>query len=174
MYHRLLVALEGNDRDPAVVRHAQRLAAHTGAQLTLLRVVAVADDGGGGLGLQFQTEVGSNGWRRRQAAQTALAHLERELAQAGPAVDTALLVSPRPEGEAIVAYAAEHGCDLIIMARDPRPWLQRCLRRAHDDDVLRKATVPTLFVGAPAQRAPVPRPAPQAHPLLAILGGGEL
>jgi len=56
MYHRILIALQGKETDQAVVNHVKDLAAHTGAELVLLRVIGVADDGGGGLGKQFQLE----------------------------------------------------------------------------------------------------------------------
>jgi hypothetical protein len=71
MYHRILIALQGKETDQAVVNHVKDLAAHTGAELVLLRVIGVADDGGGGLGKQFQLETGSNGWRRKRAAEEA-------------------------------------------------------------------------------------------------------
>jgi hypothetical protein len=61
MYQRILIVLEGRGTDEAVLAHARALAVQTGAQVTLLRVIAVADDGGGGLGKQFQLEVGSSG-----------------------------------------------------------------------------------------------------------------
>ena len=68
IYQRILAALEGKKTVEVVVAHVQRLAAPTNAVVTLLQVIAVADDGGGGLGRQFQLEVGSSGWRRKNQA----------------------------------------------------------------------------------------------------------
>ena len=174
MYQRILIVLEGRGTDEAVLAHARALAAQMGAQVTLLRVIAVADDGGGGLGKQFQLEVGSSGWRRRNEAEAYLSESERWLQQRGLPVETALVIGTRSEGEEIVGYAAEKGADLIVMASDSRPWYRRLLRSAQDDDVLRRATVPTLFVHDGRREAPARRAAPEAHPMMAVLGSAEL
>lgn len=60
------------------------------------------------------------------------------------------------------------------MMSDSRPWYQRLLRSGQDDDVLRKATVPTLFVGDGMRQAPATRTAPKANPVMAVLGNAEL
>jgi nucleotide-binding universal stress UspA family protein len=174
MYQKILIVLEGRAADAAVLAHARALATQMGAQVTLLRVIAVADDGGGGLGKQFQLEVGSSGWRRMNEAETYLSGLEWRLRQKGLPVEMALVIGTRSEGEEIVAYAAENGQDLIVMASDPRPWYKRLLRSAQDDDVLRRATVPTLFVNDGSREAPAKRTAPEAHPVMAVLGSAEL
>jgi nucleotide-binding universal stress UspA family protein len=174
MYPRILIALRGNEGDQALLDHVRRLAAQTRAQITLLCVIGVADAGGGGLGKQFQLEVGSSGWRRQNEAETYLSQLEGQLRQAGLAVEADLVIGTRSEGDEIVEYAAEHGFDLIAMPSDSRPWYRRLLRGAQDDDVLRKATVPTLFVGDGPRKAPARRTAPRANPAMAILGNAEL
>jgi nucleotide-binding universal stress UspA family protein len=174
MYQRILVALRGEEKDRALLDHVRRLAAQSDTRVALLRIVGVADDGGGSLGQQFQLEVGSSGWRRRNEAQANLARLEGQLHRAGLAVETVLVIGTRSDGDEIVGYAAANGHDLIAMASDPRSWYQRLLRPAQDDDVLRKATVPTLFVGDGTRRAPATRAAPQANAVMAILGNAEL
>jgi nucleotide-binding universal stress UspA family protein len=174
MYRKILVALEGDKRDRAVLEHVQQLAARMEAQVTLLRVIPIADDGGGGLGKQFQLEPGSSGWRRQNEAKTYLSQLEDQLQRAGLPVEQALVIGTRSEGDEIVAYAAANGHDLIAMAADPRPWYKRLLRTAQDDDVLRKASVPTLFVGNGNRGVPATRTAPQANTVMAVLGSAEL
>ncbi len=174
MYQKILIALEGKDSDETTALHAQRLAALTGALVTLLRVVCVADDGGGGLGRQFQLETGSSGWRRTREAEASLSRLQHRLQRAGVDAHTELVIGTCSEGDEIVAYAAESGCDLIIMARDARPWYMRWLQSAQDDDVLQKASVPTLFVGSRARKPQARRVAPEAHPAMAFLGNAEL
>ncbi len=174
MYRRVLIALEGNERDQAVLNHVRRLAGQNQARVTLLRIVGVADDGAGGLGKQFQLELGSSGWRRTNEAETYLSQVESQLREAGLSVETELVIGTRSEADEIVAYAAANGHDLIAMTSDPRPWYRRLLRSAQDDDVLRKATVPTLFIGDGTRRAPVTRNAPQVNPVMAILGSAEL
>jgi nucleotide-binding universal stress UspA family protein len=174
MYRRILIALEGKETDQAVLAHVQQLASWMKAQLTLLRVIAVADDGGGGLGKQFQLEVGSSGWRRKNEAEAYLSQLERRLLTEGLSVETALVIGTQSEGDEIVAYAAGNGFDLIAMASDPRPWYRRLFGNSQDDDVLRKATVPTLFVSDGTRKAPVRRATPKANPLMAVLGSADL
>jgi nucleotide-binding universal stress UspA family protein len=174
MYQRILVVLRGNGTDQAMLDHIRRLAAQTSAQVTLLRVIGIAEGGGGGLGKQFQTEVGSSGWRRRNEAEAYLSQLEGQVERAGLSVETSLVISTRSEADEIVSYAVEHGFDLLAMPSDSRPWYRRLLRSAQDDDVLRKATVPTLFVGDGTRQAPATRTAPRANPVMAALGNAEL
>lgn len=174
MYQRILIALEGKETDEAVVAHIKALATQMKAEVTLLRVIAVADDGGGGLGRQFQTEIGSSGWRRRNQAELDLSQLERSLSLGGLRVETALVVSTQSEANEIVHYAAEHGHDLIAMAADGRPWYRHWIGGSPASGVLRKATVPTLFVSDGARRAPDARTAPESNQIMAILGSADL
>lgn len=174
MYQKILIALEGKESDEAVLTHVQRLATQMKAQVTLLRVITVADDGGGGLGKQFQLEVGSSGWRRKNEAERTLSQWACRLGQESLQVETALAIATRSEGEEIVAYAARHGFDLIAMASDTRPWYQRLLRTAQDDDVLRKATVPTLFIHDDTHKSPATQPTPKMNPVMAVLGSADL
>jgi hypothetical protein len=66
MYGRILIALEGKETDKTVVTHVERLAGQMHPEVTLLRAITVADDDGGTrVARQWQLEVGSNGWRRK-------------------------------------------------------------------------------------------------------------
>jgi nucleotide-binding universal stress UspA family protein len=152
MYRHILIALEGKPTDEAVVTHAIGLARELTAKITLLRVVTVAADGPGGLGKQFQTEPGSNGWRRKGEAEELLAQLEKRLLLSGLAVDSALIIGDRSEADEIVAFADEQEHDLIVMAADGRPWLQRAVFGSPAQGVQRKASTPTLFVGDGSRR----------------------
>ncbi len=174
MVQRILIALEGKETDEALVSHTRPLAVQTGAEVTLLRVITVADDGGGGLGRQFQTEIGSSGWRRTNQAEVDLSKLERYLSMEGLRVGTALVVSTRSEADEIVHYAAEHGHDLIAIAADGRPWYKRWIGDGPASGVLRKATVPTLLVSDGTRRAPEAHTAPEANKVMAILGSADL
>jgi nucleotide-binding universal stress UspA family protein len=174
LYRRILIALEGKETDQAILDHVQRLAAQTGAHLTLLRVIGIADDGGGGLGRQFQLEVGSSGWQRWNEAGAYLSHLKSRLWRAGLSVETALVVGTRSEGDEIVAFAAANGHDLIAMASDARSWVRRWIGGSPANQVLRKATVPTLFVGDGRPPEPVAQPEPSMNPMMAALGNADL
>jgi nucleotide-binding universal stress UspA family protein len=174
MYQRILIVLSGKKADQALLDHVRRLATQIDAQITLLRFIGIADDGGGGLGKQFQLEIGSSGWRRKNEAEAYLSQIQRQLRQGGTPAETTLLIGTRSEGDEIVSYAAAHAFDLIAMLSDSRPWYRRLLCSAQDDDVLRKATVPTLFVGDGGRPTPVTHAAPAANPVMAVLGSGEL
>jgi nucleotide-binding universal stress UspA family protein len=174
MYRRILIVLEGKETDRAVLAHVQQLASRMKAQVTLLRVIGVADDGGGGLGKQFQLEVGSSGWRRTSEAEAYLSQWEGKLLAEGLSVETTMVISTQSEGDEIVTYAAENGFDLIAMASDSRPWYKRLFRTSQDDDVLRKATVPTLFAGDGTRKAPVTQPPLKMNQVMAILGSADL
>jgi nucleotide-binding universal stress UspA family protein len=174
MYRRILAALEGKETDGAVAAHARALAKSMKAQVTLLRVIAVADDGGGGLGRQFQLEVGSSGWRRKNQAEVHLCRLERRLGLEGLCVEMALVIGTRSEADEIVGYAVENNCDLIAMASDSRPWYRRWIGGSPANGVYRKATVPTLFVSDGTRRVPVTHAAPETNKMMAIFGSAEL
>jgi nucleotide-binding universal stress UspA family protein len=174
MYQRILIALEGKQTDHAMLCHVQQLASRTKATVSLLRVIAVADDGGGGLGRRLQLEVGSSGWRRKKEAALHLSRCAWWLRQSGLPVETAVVVGAGSEGDEIVDYAAENGFDLIVMTSDSRPWYQRLLGPAQDDDVLRKVTVPTLFVNDGTRKPQAPYGQPKPNQVMAVLGDGEL
>jgi len=173
VYRRILVVLQEREGDEAVLDHVQGLAAQMQAQIILLRVIGIADDDGG-LGHQWQLEVGSSGWRRKKQAADHLSALERALGQTGLGVQTAVVIGTRSEADEIVSYAAEQGCDLIAMAGDPQPWYLRWLGHSPAAGVQQKATVPTLFVGTGPRKAPVRRVVPKANRWMALLGEPEL
>jgi nucleotide-binding universal stress UspA family protein len=171
MYQKILIALEGKETDEAVLTHVKTLAARIKSGVTLLRVITVADDGGDGMGYQWQLEVGSSGWQRKNQAETCLSQLERRLRQERLRVETALVIGSRSEADEIVSYAAGNNCDLLAMASDSRPWYRRWVSGSPANDVQRKATVPTLFIGDGTRTAPVARTVPKANTMMALFGG---
>jgi len=134
----------------------------------------VADDGGGGLGKQFQLEPGSSGWRRKAQAAAYLSEQSLPLRRDGLHVETALVIGTRSDADEIVAYAVRQGHDLIAMASGSGTWYKRWIGADTADGVRRKSTVPTLFVGDGAQQAPLTQQAPQQHPVMAVLGSAHL
>jgi nucleotide-binding universal stress UspA family protein len=174
MYRKILVPLTGKDADQAVLAHVKVLAAGMGASLTLLQVITIADDDGGGLGQQFQLEIGSSGWRRKKRAEEILPQLADALRHEGLPVQTAVVISTLSEADEITRFASQHDFDLIAMAADTRPWYRRWIGGSPVDGVLRRATVPTLLIGNGAQRAPAERVAPEANPVMALLGSATL
>jgi nucleotide-binding universal stress UspA family protein len=174
MYQKILIALGGKEIDGAVLTHVKRLATQIKSGVTLLRVITIADDGGGGLGRQFQLEIGSSGWKRKNQAETYLPQLERRLRLEGLCVETALVIGSRSEADEIVSYAAENDCDLIAMASDSRPWYTRWIGGSPANGVQRKATVPTLFISDGNRKAPVAHTAPKVNTMMAIFGSADL
>lgn len=175
MYQHILVAIEGRSTDQAAVEHAAALARQSSARITLLWVVPVAKDDGGGLGRQFQIELGSSGWRRKNLGEKTLAALKKQLALGGLAAETALVVGDRSHADEIVAFSNEGDFDLIVMAADDRSWLYRTWFGCPADGVQRKATVPTLFVSDGTRRAHVASRQEQlSNPVMDIFGNPGL
>lgn len=170
MYQKILIPLQDKKSDESVLVYAEKLATQIEATLTLLRVIAIADDGGESLGRQFQLEVGSSGWRRKNRAEKSLARLERQLRAQGLAVDTALVIGSRSEEDEIVSYASEHSYDLILMSRETYPWYVRWIKGNLVGGVLSKSNVPTLFVGEGRLPVKVARQEPEANKVMAFLG----
>jgi nucleotide-binding universal stress UspA family protein len=141
----------------------------------VLRVITIAnDDDPTGMARQFQLEVGSSGWRRKNRATAYLAQLEHQLREDGLLVETALVIGDQSEADEIVSYAAEHDCDLIVMANDSRPWYRRWVRPSPVDGVRRKATVPTLFVVGGNRKLSTPRTPPKANQAMEMFGTPSL
>jgi nucleotide-binding universal stress UspA family protein len=174
MIRRIVAVVEGKATDQRVVDQVGDLARQMRAQVTLLRVVAVAHDEGGGLGLQFQLEIGSSGWRRMQQANRFLPVYAQQLAQLGCVVETEVLIGSRSEADEIVGYAARNGLDLIVLAADPRPWYRRILGSSPVHGVLRNATVPVLTIDAGSRSTPAKRAVPQAPKIMNVLGSADI
>jgi nucleotide-binding universal stress UspA family protein len=174
VYRKIVVALQEKGTDEAIVAHVQSLAALHGARVTLLRVIAIGDDGGDGLGHLLQTEIGSSGWRRKEQAGAYLAQLERRLRLQGCRVETAVVTGTHSEADAIVRFADESGCDLVAMPSDARPWFLRALKGNTASRVQRKATVPTLFVHNGLRKATRDSTVANPHPMVAAFSGAGL
>jgi nucleotide-binding universal stress UspA family protein len=174
MYRTILIGLEGKKTDDNLVAHVERLAVQMRAEVILLRVITVAHDEAGGLGIQFQTEIGSNGWRRLNEAKALLPRLERRLRDAGVCVETGLVIGTRCEADEIIHFAAVNGCDLIAMASDARPWYRRWVGGSAADGVMRRSWIPVLFVGDEHRPAPEEETTPEAPKIMEVFGSAHL
>jgi nucleotide-binding universal stress UspA family protein len=174
MARKMLVVLGGKKTDEAVVTHVEELAQLTKGEVTLLRVITVAHDEAGGLGLQLQLEIGSSGWWRMKQAREFLPGFEQRLRRAGCVVETALAISTRSEADEIISYAAGNGYDLVVLASDPRPWYKRWIGGSLAHAMLRKATVPVLFIGDGTRTAPTEEQVPQGPKIMQLFGGADL
>lgn len=174
MYRKVLVAITDKELDAHLIAHAKMLAEETGASLTLLRVITIADDGSAGFGRQFQLEIGSSGWRRKRQAEALLPQLAGALRYEGLAVESAVVTSTLTEAEEIVRFASVHGFDLIVMAYDKRPWYRRWISSSPADGILRRAALPTLLVGDVGGDLPAESAPPELNPVMALLGSATL
>jgi nucleotide-binding universal stress UspA family protein len=146
MYKRILVPLEESGISEAHVQHASVLAASVGAEVILLRVITVVpvDDY---FMKRIQIEEGSRGAQKKAAAEDYVARLEEQLRDQEVAVRPAVIVSDKAEDEAIVEYAIESGCDLIVLPNQRRSLVSRWLKGNVAAKVQRRSPVPVLLVG---------------------------
>lgn len=146
MYQKILVPLEpAGSRDH--LDHACRLAERLGSELVILRVVQVmaSDDQ---FFKQIQVEVGSAGARAKAAAETQLAAIEDELRARSLNAYGTVVVSDKSEADAIVAYAEDEDCDLIVVTSYRQSALSRWFLGSLADKVRQRSSVPVLYVAA--------------------------
>jgi nucleotide-binding universal stress UspA family protein len=130
------VALDGSAGAEAALLPAAALAAGDEAVITLVRVIA------------------GSGEPLKQARAEAKSYLERLLQhqrQSGGKVQTAVLLADSA-ADAILAYVADEGIELIALTTRRRGWAARTLFGSVADAVIHKATVPVLVCHAPSER----------------------
>lgn len=145
MYRQILVPLEGAAGPTAHLQHAADLAVEEGAQLTVLRVITVVPSDEYVL-KRIQIEEGSMGAKSKAAAKEYVDGLEAELQDRGVDARGVVIVSDQPEDEAIVAYAAEIGSDLIVLPNQRRSLFSRWLQGNVTTKVERRSDIPVLMV----------------------------
>jgi len=155
MFSRILVPVDFTDLTPRPLRLAVGLAAAgRGSRVTLL---AVVDDSFPNPDiLSFQLP-----WAdyHRHLRDEARARLERLRAEAGGGADVEVCVIRGHPARAIVAFAHEERCDLIVMATHGTRGFQHALLGSVTDKVIRQVSCPVLVVrlhepGDPPQPAP--------------------
>ena len=133
-FRRVLVALDGSAGAEAALLPATALA-HQQAVITLVRVIA------------------GSGEPLKQARAEAKSYLERLLPhrrQSEGQVQSAVLLSDSA-ADAILAYVADEGIELIALTTRRRGWAGRALFGSVADAVLHKAAVPVLVCHAPSE-----------------------
>ncbi|MDH7488553.1 MAG: universal stress protein [Anaerolineae bacterium] len=149
MYRKILLPFDTGGVPETVARHVIALAAAHGAALSGLRVIPVVSSGEAFFD-KIQVELGSRGAKLREEAESEFNRLARLGQEAGIAFSGEVVFTEKPEAEAIVTYAAEHDCDLIVLPTRPRTALSRWLMGNVEDKVRRRSRVPVLFVPAAA------------------------
>lgn len=171
MYRKILVVLQGKHGDAVAAHHAVDLALTFQAELTLLRVITIMGNGPKALGTQFQTEIGSSGWRRKKAAVQQLGSIQADLQSRAVPIETAIVVGDRSHADEILIFADQGNYDLILMVSDGHSWLKCLLSDCPANGVQRKSNIPVLFVrdGKPQAR-PSRRVIQKEHQVLALFG----
>lgn len=149
MYHRILLPFDVGGVPDGVAQHVVSLAAAHGAVVLGLRVIPVVTSGEAFFD-KIQVEPGSRGARLRDEAQAEFSRLASLGKDAGVTFSGDVLFTEKAEAEAIVTYATENGCDLIVMPTRQRTALSRWLMGNVEDKVRRRSPVPVLFVPAAA------------------------
>ena len=146
MYQRILIATDGSALSRKAVDSGIEMAALSGAQIIVLKVVAryPVSYFEGGIALPNDN----------------VAAIEKQWAEAALAVVTAVKVKSEARGikakaitqtsdlvaESIVAAAKKHKCDLIVMASHGRRGLKRVLMGSETMHVLTHSHVPVLVL----------------------------
>jgi nucleotide-binding universal stress UspA family protein len=165
MYKKILVPLDGSKLAECALPHVEILAKGGDTEEVILVSVTERVQSYRASGNASQS-VGSSmaGWgeismppgqrlvpeafgKKEKQAQRYLDRIAKKLAAKGLNVSTEVLLW-KP-AEAIVGYAKESGCDLIVMASHGRSGLSRWAYGSVADKVLRSSCIPVLMVRAP-------------------------
>ncbi len=150
MYKKILVPLSGTKNDEAMLKHVLELAKLAGASVMLIMMhrVIKSDDP---FMEKIQMEVGSEGHRLKQKAETYLPELEETLGRHGIDVTAEFLVVEGAEADEIVAYAVEKGCDLIALSNRERGGVGSWFFSNLEEKVKRRSSLPLLLVAQPKE-----------------------
>jgi nucleotide-binding universal stress UspA family protein len=155
----ILVATDFSDTAESALAQAAKLAASTGAKLTLLHVIYVEKINEALLGLdamEYLTRVMSAPSESTPYAptlamdrvrDTAKAKLEEAaMAVSGPKVQIETVVIDGRPSEEVLAYARNKGVDLIVLGTHGRGAIGKALLGSVADHVIRQAECPVMVV----------------------------
>ena len=165
MYKKILVPLDGSKLAECALPHAEALA--KGCSTEEITLVSVTERVQGYRAIEGSGEAGvgsAGGWmassqppgqtlipeafgKKEKQAQRYLDRVAKTMTDKGINVSTDVLLW-KP-AEAIVGYAKQYGCDLIIMASHGRSGPSRWAHGSVADKVLRSSTIPVLMIKAP-------------------------
>jgi nucleotide-binding universal stress UspA family protein len=165
MYKKILVPLDGSKLAECALPHVEELAKGCGTEEVILVSVtervqgyravegsneSVARPGGGWMepsqppGQRLVPEAFG---KKEKQAQRYLDRIAKTMAAKGINISTEVLLW-KP-AEAIVGYAKQYGCDLIVMASHGRSGPSRWAHGSVADKVLRASCIPVLMIRAP-------------------------
>jgi nucleotide-binding universal stress UspA family protein len=165
MYKKILVPLDGSKLAECALPHVETLAKGCDTEEVILISVTERVKGYRVLEGPSQPVAGSElGWmesrqplgqrlvpeafgKKEKQAQRYLDRIAKKMTAKGINVSTEVLLW-KPE-EAIVGYAKQYGCDLIVMASHGRSGPSRWAHGSVADKVLRASSIPVLMIRAP-------------------------
>lgn len=166
-----MVVLQGKPSDKFAVNYALDFAQTYRATITLLRVITIMRDGPKTLGKQFQTEIGSSGWRKKQKADQYLSNIQTSLLSRGLPIATAVVIGDHSQADEIIDFAEQGGFDLIIMVSNGHSRIRCILSDCPADGLRRKSRIPVLFVNDGSQRKGLAfKPDENSNSILSMFG----
>jgi nucleotide-binding universal stress UspA family protein len=165
MYKKILVPLDGSKLAECALTHVEELVKGYDTEEVILVSVTERVQGYRPIEGSSEPAVGSGGgWmgssqppvqrlipeafgKKEKQAQRYLDRIAKGMAAKGINVSTEVLLW-KP-AEAIVGYAKQYGCDLIVMASHGRSGPSRWTHGSVADKVLRSSTIPVLMIRAP-------------------------
>jgi nucleotide-binding universal stress UspA family protein len=144
MFKHLLVPTDGSELSEAAIQMAVTLAKENDAKLTGVHVLPQFHV------FAYGPEMIANNEERftqvtQQHADDYLAVVTRAATQAGVECDTVATSRAHPY-EAIIGIAAQHSCDLIVMASHGRGGIRAVLIGSETQKVLTHSQIPVLVV----------------------------
>jgi nucleotide-binding universal stress UspA family protein len=151
LYKKILVPLDGSKLAECALPYAEKLAKGCGTEEVILvstteRVQGYKafEDPSQPLGQRLVFEITG---KKEKQAQRYLGKIAKGMEAKGIKVDTEVLLGD--PAEEIVSYAADPGCDIIIMSSHGRSGPSRWAYGSVADKVFRASCVPVLMVRAP-------------------------
>jgi nucleotide-binding universal stress UspA family protein len=142
MFTHVLLPTDGSHLSRAAIEKGVQLAKAVKAKITGITVVSQEQYSLYQTDITLQVKEETARLRRKEAARR-LEELQKIAAQAGVPCETVCEASDHPY-EAIVAVAATHGCDLIVMASHGRRGVAGILLGSETQKVLTHSKIPVL------------------------------
>jgi len=137
MYQTILVTLDTNPTDRAIIEHVKKLAKYMGSRVVLLHVAA------GAAAKWLGAEAGGE---EVETSQAYLNQVKAEFEAAGVPAATELAFGEPPTE--IVKWVEAHGCDLVAMSTHGHRWLGDMVYGTTAIDVQHRLSMPVLLLRA--------------------------
>ncbi|MCA1395816.1 universal stress protein [Bradyrhizobium sp. BRP56] len=139
MYRHVLIPTDGSELAEQGVKHGLALAKSVGAKVSVIFVVEPLSEIGG----RYRDLLARFAEIRKEEATSALDRAAHAAREAGVPCETSQAESGQPH-QAIIAAAADKGCDLIVMSSHGRSGLSKLLIGSVTNKVLTQAKTPVL------------------------------